>query len=98
MENTDKISLEKVKLIEFNLSTRLKNIFKDNDIVYFSQLLKMSMSELIDLNRMGQKSINELMQFIQIFIFWDEKLHDICRYFDKGVAEDSNEFRLKKRI
>lgn len=96
MENINKVSLEKVKLIEFNLSTRLKNIFKDNDIVYFSQLLKMSMSELIDLNRMGQKSINELMQFIQVFIFWDEKLNDICRYFDKGVAEDSNEIQIKK--
>lgn len=88
MESLNNTSLEKVKLIEFNFSTRIKNIFEENNIIYFSQLLKMSMSDLVNLNRMGRKSIDELIQFIQVFIFWDEKLHDICRCFEKGVGEN----------
>lgn len=96
LENISKISLEKVKLIEFNLSTKIKNIFEENNIIYFSQLLKMSMSDLTNLNRMERKSINELIQFIQVFIFWDEKLYNICRCFEKEVAESSDEIQLKR--
>ena len=93
MESLSNTSLEKVKLIEFNFSTRIKNIFEENSIIYFSQLLKMSMSDLVNLNRMERKSIDELIQFIQVFIFWDEKLHDICRCFEKEVSENSENIK-----
>lgn len=96
MENTNKVSLEKVKLIEFNLSTRIKKIFEENNIIYFSQLLKMSMSDLSNLNRMGKKSIDELIEFIQVFVFWDEKLYDICQYFEKVVDENNSEIEIKR--
>lgn len=101
MESLSNTSLEKVKLIEFNFSTRIKNIFEENSIIYFSQLLKMSMSDLVNLNRMERKSIDELIQFIQVFIFWDEKLHDICRCFEKEVSENSENIKkdeIKKML
>ena len=101
LESLSNTSLEKVKLIEFNFSTRIKNIFEENSIIYFSQLLKMSMSDLVNLNRMERKSIDELIQFIQVFIFWDEKLHDICRCFEKEVSENSENIKkdeIKKML
>lgn len=90
-----------LKIIDFNLSIRIKNILIENEIIYISQLLKMSTNDLMKLERMGKKSVDEIFQFFHSFYFKHESFiklsHKLIKLDNNPVRKLDSEI-LKKKL
>jgi len=86
---------KELKIIDFNLSIRVKNILTKNEIIYVSQLLKMSPNDLMKFERMGKKSVDEIFQFFRSFYFKHESFIELSHELIKLNNNPSIKFDSK---
>lgn len=88
-------SIAKINLLEADLSARVHNILRENNLIYLEDILKISSSSLLRLKNMGRKSYNELLCFLKKYnLSFDEEFEiDDKNNYSNGEIELINQLQ-----